>query len=375
MTDNLQNTINHILEIKEDLREALASRDVDVTGVPFRLWASRMQTALANRALIDQAGGSNNTFGPVFGGNTSAPTIPPYRPQTLPSTSQPVTLSSADLSGMMIGSIGFEYGALSFDFTGEVGSVGNGSSPETLYDGPLFTDPAPHSSARRMGWMDAVDSNPNGIWVSWLLWSYSGTGSPPYTDTIGVYRDEARTNFLTTAVYSNGKFYSLTDISTYTTQGGSVMSAGLIKLGLHAPIVDLEARYGENIVSPNWDAYPVYCYGGLFEMWNGERINCDSAERCAIVTLPESLPEEDSPPPPPPPPPSVREEWISYDYLWGPLGHVYIGGAGWTNNSYDIGKQFVWNGENAVVIDRRLDQAADAHTGATLKTSILARIG
>ena len=67
--------------------------------------------------------------------------------------------------------------------------------------------------------------------------------------------------------------------------------------------------------------------------------------------------------------PTTTDEWISYDYLVGPSGSIYIGGAGWHPSapSYDMGQQFVWNGKNAVVIDWRNDSIG--------KYSVLARIG
>jgi hypothetical protein len=190
------------------------------------------------------------------------------------------------IDGLIPIAIGFLPSVLQFDFTGE---ESNEWSP---YTGPLFTDPPPHTEAKRMAWMDAVDNNPEGVWVSWILWSYSGTGNPPYTPTVGIYTDEARENQITHAVYSDGKFYTLVDVSTYTIQGGNTGSVGLIKSsGICAPIADLSAHWN-NVISPNWNAYPVYCYGDIFVMWDGERLNIDSADRCSIVS-----PDETDPPP------------------------------------------------------------------------------
>ena len=98
----------------------------------------------------------------------------------------------------------------------------------------------------------------------------------------------------------------------------------------------------------------------------------DNITVSANYTDSANIPVEPIEPPEPAPEPTTREEWIAYDMSVLP----YIGGAGWPSSvSAAVGIQFVWNGENAVVIATRVDQVADSTTGATLKTSILARIG
>lgn len=353
ITSNILPILEYIAAIKEDIRDAIVSRGGNLNGIPFTQW----HTVVAGLSFGDDPVPTKPVpVKPVPPPPPLVPVVTPINPVTLPPNYDMAT------DGLTPISVAFAYGALQFDFTGEIGSV-EGKTQWTRYTGPLFIDLAPYIEAKRMAWMDAVDRNPEGVWVSWILWSYSGTGNPPYTPTVGIYTDEARENQITHAVYSDGKFYSFVDVSTYTTQGGNQLrnTVGLIKSGVCAPIVDLDAyRDSEYAVSPNWNEYPMYCYGDIFVMWDGERRNIDCADRCSIITPVEPI----EPPVQPAPEPTTREEWISYDMSVLP----YIGGAGWPSSvSAAVGIQFVWNGENAAVINWRQDQVGEF--------SILVRIG
>ena len=284
MAANILPTLEYIQAIKVDIADAIISRGGELSGIPFEQWGSILAGLVFDEDTVQNPKTKPVKATPAIPETPALPVVTPHNPTDLPFDFDIRT------SGLTPIAVGFAYGSLQFDFTGAVGSVeGNGKNTGWApYTGPLFTNSAEYIEAKRMDWMDAVDSNPEGIWVSRILWEYSGTGSPPYSNTVSVYIDEARENQITSAMYSNGKFYSQVDVSFYTIQSSNSGdrnsgSIALIKSGICAPIVDLNAKDSGEVVSPNWDSYPVYCYGDVFVMWDGNEYPIDSADRCALV--------------------------------------------------------------------------------------------